>query len=390
MNRAILVGVNEYARQASLAGCVNDVLDLERFMVSRRGIDPTKVVVLTDANATKAAIIDALIDMVDALEPGDCGYFHFSGYGVRIPMMELEELDGTSEVLCPHDFDWTPETSFSDTELLVILNALRIGARLVLSIDACHTNDFARGLATRGRARTLTPPLTLRSRGPTVRGFRSAAHAPNVSFIAGCSPWQPAIETTFDDRPNGAFTYFLLGALAANRSATVADAVAAIESPLRDYAMSPIADNAHAPYFGPRSAARASTAVRAGMIVCERRWQTSLFDQDVQLDVRVAATNGELAAIINTRAFGHFLIAPPIRITGNRTSRIHLGVMDVQVALRVANWTFSRGTVDFLLQLELITDRAFVPRTRFPVHIDVTRLTLHHAARGALPEYCDS
>ncbi len=389
MDRAILVGVNEYAKQAGLAGCVNDVLDLERFMVNRRGIDPTNVVVLTDAAATKAAISDALIDMVDALEPGDCGYFHFSGYGVRLPMMELQELDGTSEVLCPHDFDWTPETSFSDMELLVILNALRLGARLVLSIDACHTGDFARGPETRGRARTLTPPLTVRSRGPTVRGFRSAAHAPNVSFIAGCSPWQPAVEATFDGRPNGAFTYFLLGALAANRGATVADAVAAIEKPLRDYAMSPVADNAHVPYFGPKSAALAVTAVRAGMIVFERRWQTSLFDQDVWLDVRVAATNGELAAVVNARAFGHVLTAPPIGITGNRTSRIHLGVLDAHVALRIANWTTGRGTVDFLLQLELITDRAFVPRTRIPVHIDFTRLTLQPVARVCLPECSD-
>jgi hypothetical protein len=222
-----------------------------------------------------------------------------------------------------------------------------------------------------------------------VRGFRSAAHAPNVSFVSGCAPWQTALETAFDGRPSGAFTHFLLGALAANRSATIADAVAAIEKPLRDYGMSPVGDNAHVPYFGPKSATRAVTAVRAGMIVFERRWQTSLFDQDVCVDVRVAATNGELAAIVNTRAFTHVMTAPPIGITGNLTSRIHLGVLGVQVALRIANWTINRGSIDFLLQLELITDRAFVPRTRIPVHIDVAKLTLFHGARGTLPEYSD-
>lgn len=380
MNRALLVGINAYAKQTGLAGCVNDVLDLARLLVSRRCVDEEDVVLLLDARATKAAIIDALIGMVDALQPGDRGYFHFSGHGVRMPAMNPH--GGMSEVVCPHDFDWRRETSFTDSELLVILNALPLGAQLFVSLDTCHSGDFARGLGLRGQPRTLTPPSGAPTRGPSPRGFRTVARAPNVTFLSACSPWQTATDTSFDGRPNGAFSYFLHRALEENARGPLGAAISSIEKPLQDYGMTPAADNAGVPYLVD---APAVTAARAGLIVFERQWQTTLLGQPVGVDARVAVANGELTVIVGTRAGGHTMLSPPIRITGNLTCPIQLGIFDIQLVLTVADWTYGRGTIDFVLHLELVNDRAFVPRTRMPVHIDVTQLTCFYRTHVAQP-----
>ncbi len=188
MNRAVLVGVDDYAKQTGLEGCVNDVLDLQRLLVDRRAVDEAGIVVLADGRATKATIVDALIEMIDALRPGDRGYFHFSGHGARLPAMDVSEPDGMSEVLCPHDFDWSLETSLGETEVLAILDPLRLGARLIVSLDACQSGDFSRGLGLRGRPRTLAPPAGLRAESHAA-WLSLGRRASNVTLVAACSPW---------------------------------------------------------------------------------------------------------------------------------------------------------------------------------------------------------
>jgi hypothetical protein len=280
------------------------------------------------------------------------------------------------EVLCPHEFDWTHETALADHELLTMLAVLPLGARVILSIDACHSGDFSRGLSLRGKPRTLTPPAGLRSRGPTVRGFRAAAHAPNITFVSACAPWQTATEATFEGRTNGAFSYFFVGKSA---NTTLDETITAIEKPLQEFAMTPIADNAAIAFCvqGARTLTapfRLGNVVRAGTTVFERHWQTNLIGQPVEVDVRITAANGELAAHVLTRAFGAMFTSPAIRIAGNVKTAIDLGLFGVQVVMTVSDWAFSRGAIDFVMQLELANDRAFVPRTRAPVHIDVTQL----------------
>src|SRR5688500_1317271 len=86
MHRALLVGVNEYAKQTRLSGSVDDVIAAQQLLVSQGVVAPAHMIVLMNADATKSALVDALIEMVDALEPGDCGFFHFSGHSVRMDL----------------------------------------------------------------------------------------------------------------------------------------------------------------------------------------------------------------------------------------------------------------------------------------------------------------
>ena len=373
MNKALLIGVNEYASQTSLGGCVDDVVDLAR-LLRGRAVD---VIVLTDKHATKHAIVAELAAMVAALRAGERGYFHFSGHGVR---MASRRGLGMDEVLCPHDFSWTRDTAIADHELIEILERLDPDARLIVTIDACYSGDFLRGFGLHGYPRTLTSPEGMTARGPTMRGFRAAAQAPNVTFVSACSSWETATDTSFDGRPNGAFTYYLATALDAyGDCATIAEVVTAIAEPLRADMMTPVAENADIRYFSaPRTFAsplRRILPMMDDVVAFERQWQTSLLDQPLDIDVRIVAANDELVGFVVAGVFGSTLTSSPIRIMENLVFPIELGFFGIQIVLAISAW--SPTGIDFELQLDLESQLPFVPRVRIahePVHVDVARL----------------
>src|SRR6187397_1726074 len=100
MNKAVVVGINTYEKQIGLQGCLNDIVDIKKALVDHGLVNAGDIIELADALATKQDIIGALTDLVAALGPGDTGYFHFSGHGVRMATADLDEPDGMDEVLC--------------------------------------------------------------------------------------------------------------------------------------------------------------------------------------------------------------------------------------------------------------------------------------------------
>lgn len=397
MNKALLVGLNQYAAQPGLLGCINDVIDVKDALITRSVVQSSDVVTLADAGATKPAILGALATLVGSLGPGDRGYFHFSGHGVRMPSADRNEPDGLDEVICPFEFDWTAETAITDNEILDVLGGLRLGAHLIMTFDSCHAGDFRRmPLARNSRPRTLAPPPGMHiPRGPISHGFRALGRAPNVTFVSAVMPWQLAADAAFDDRPNGAFTYYFLKEVGGS-SAPVSEIVAAIEPALRLYEMTPIAEGTEASYFAvpaPRSDARSLaltsapafpaiatrvSALRAASVVFEQHWHTTVIGQPIGIVVRISAQNGELKASASTMLAGRTHSSPPIPITGNLTCPITLGFLGISLELAISDWRYERNAIDFSLGLALTSALPFIPRVhiaRVPVHIEVGELT---------------
>jgi hypothetical protein len=71
VRRALLVGVNDYAaaRVPDLRGAVNDVRMMQRILTSRFGFAERDIVLLTDAAATRGAVLAAIDQLVRA-SPG--------------------------------------------------------------------------------------------------------------------------------------------------------------------------------------------------------------------------------------------------------------------------------------------------------------------------------
>ena len=251
MNRAVLVGINQYLNQPHLAGCVNDVVDLKKALVTSTAVASGQIVMLTDTGATRANILRALGEMVGALEPGDSGYFHYSGHGAHMPSSDPQEAGALDEVLCPHEFDWSAETAIADHEMLQQIGGLTLGARMVLSFDCCHSGDMARVETPHGRPRCLEPPSHLHATVRLVRhGFRTAGRMPFVSFVSACSPWELAADASFHGRSNGAFTYYFLKELdAAPIDQSLSTTTDAIEPQLHPFDMKPEAENGEGTYF---------------------------------------------------------------------------------------------------------------------------------------------
>lgn len=83
--RALLVGINYYGQSGQLSGCINDVLNVKKFICNHQGFSEEHVLLLIDDgchhNPTRENIIRALRQLVAQSRPGDSVYFHYSGHG---------------------------------------------------------------------------------------------------------------------------------------------------------------------------------------------------------------------------------------------------------------------------------------------------------------------
>jgi hypothetical protein len=243
-DRALLVGINSYPT-SPLRGCVNDILDVATFLRDRVGFSSDAIELLADQRASKTAILQALRKLVHALQPGDRAVFHFSGHGVQLPSATGgNEADGLDESVCPVDFTWYDEQSaIRDDDFRQIFAAVPPGVRFLWVSDSCHSGDLNRPFTRPGElSRYMAPPSDLawriesvrrRSKG-RVRSLRDTATPFRLAFVSGCSADQTSADATFDDRYNGALTYYLLRELHADGglSRSVVDTVALVSRAL--------------------------------------------------------------------------------------------------------------------------------------------------------------
>ena len=117
--RALLIAVNDYARESipDLRGAVNDVQLIARTLQTRLGFDPAGITFLKDSQATRAAILEAIDDLVEKAEPGDRAYFHYSGHGSQAPDRNGDEEDQLDETIVAHDSRTPGVPDITDDEL---------------------------------------------------------------------------------------------------------------------------------------------------------------------------------------------------------------------------------------------------------------------------------
>ena len=78
---ALLIGINYYADQRikPLQGCVNDVNNFQQMLIREYGFAPRRIRVLTDEQATLAAIRAELRNLARICRPSDTLVIHYSG-----------------------------------------------------------------------------------------------------------------------------------------------------------------------------------------------------------------------------------------------------------------------------------------------------------------------
>ena len=161
--KALLVGINDYPDEKDrLEGCVNDVFSVSAALQDCE-FKPEEIRTLLDHRATTEGILERLAWLVDGARGGDELVFYFSGHGARVPEYgEFMEPDRLTEVLVPHDFDWTPQTGVSDEQLYALYSQLPYDTRLMMIFDCCHSGGMHRQGG--AKARGITPPDDIRHR----------------------------------------------------------------------------------------------------------------------------------------------------------------------------------------------------------------------------------
>ncbi len=198
--KALCIGIDDYP-SAQLAGCVNDALQWQSTF-SVLGFD-TKL--LTNAQATRVAMLQALRQMVIESRPGDCLVFQYAGHGTHVDDVDGDENDGQDEALVP--FDYESGSFLIDDDIGEIINELPDGVNLTCFMDCCHSGTntrvfgFGRPNSVAGeKVRYLRVPpdlmakhIALRKIIPAKAAKRTYLSTPEVLFAA-CSPQQTAKE----------------------------------------------------------------------------------------------------------------------------------------------------------------------------------------------------
>ena len=225
-NKALCIGINDYpGTQSDLAGCVNDAGDWASELTARG----FAVASLIDAQATHAAMTEAINSLIHFARSGDTLVITYSGHGTWVPDSSGDEADGRDEGLCPYDVGTVGP--LIDDQIRQMFGARSPGVRIILISDSCHS-----GSVTRGREDDLDPGqararfMPLEAWMPTNELPPSSARPAHLIggikrsggdlLLAGCLDTQFSWDTSFRGRPNGAFTYYALKTLRENKPGT--------------------------------------------------------------------------------------------------------------------------------------------------------------------------
>jgi hypothetical protein len=139
---ALIIGISQYQHIRALPR-VTDAEDLAGVLrdPSACGYDPTNVTLLQDADATRAAIVDALDRLGQRAGPESTAFVYFSGHGGRPPG------DGGDSYLMPIDGEWGSQERLEATALSSRIFGDKLAAiraeRLTVILDSCHAASLA-------------------------------------------------------------------------------------------------------------------------------------------------------------------------------------------------------------------------------------------------------
>lgn len=239
--RALLIGIDEYRSPSvpDLLGASNDVALMRRVLRTRHGFGDIRT--LTNADATRDGILDAMRRLVADCGPDDVAYVHYSGHGAQVADLNGDEDDALDETLVPHDARTDGVADIVDDELDALFASFRT-PHVVVVFDSCHSGTALR-FGSPGVTRRFAssddrmelykaiPQVAQRGWAGT-RPSKAASVAtlqiltPPIVAFASAAPEEPALGAKVDGTHFGLFTRaFALVLARANDDLTVEEAL---------------------------------------------------------------------------------------------------------------------------------------------------------------------
>jgi metacaspase-1 len=228
--KALLVGINYRGTSHELEGCINDLHNMNAFLLEC-GFDDIRL--LQEAEATTDNIIEELRWLTTDVDSGDVILFHYSGHGSQLP--SKSESDGFEEIICPVDLDWGTKVITDDT-LRSIFGAVPNGVNTTVILDCCHSGTMLdqieslnlstvaleeKSTNTKHGSRYLKPPakITKKLKNRSLVNWSTSRDVnESALLIAGCQADQTSADAVIDGQAQGAATASLLKILKANKN----------------------------------------------------------------------------------------------------------------------------------------------------------------------------
>jgi hypothetical protein len=253
----LFVGINKYPEPTNtLYGAVNDAKNMKALLESPRfGFMAANDVILTDQQATRAAILSNLTALGAKAGAGDLLVFQYSGHGTLFPDKYSDEVDEAQKTelhvvfedgskldipsdyydsaICPWDLD--SESSGKNWGNLILDDELydafapltARGVQVVFIADSCHSGSVAKAGKLGGQVR-FANPFALRKvnsfadmklTAPAGQQKIRARQLPgNYLALTAAKDNEFAMDSSGAKIPSGLFTTTLIDTINANNS----------------------------------------------------------------------------------------------------------------------------------------------------------------------------
>jgi len=226
MKRAFLCGINYIGTSSALNGCINDINNINNFLVKNCGYDPKNITIMTDdakcqRKPTKENMEAGIRALSVGCKAGDTIVFYYSGHGSDIKDSNGDESDGRDNVLVPLDYE--SRGIITDDWLFTNLaSVLPAGVTLWVFTDCCHSGtmmDLQYNLQCNSVCKNPKPIKYNSADWSNQFGMsteRNKLTTADVYLFSGCLDPQTSADATIRNQAQGAFTACFLEFVQAN------------------------------------------------------------------------------------------------------------------------------------------------------------------------------
>jgi len=152
VKKALLIGINYIGTENELNGCINDSINLKKFIIQNKYVNESDIIMMNDTLSptnilfpTRQNILNQLTNLITFasknLDKTVELFLSYSGHGTGITDRNSDEVDGQDEALVPVDFN---KSGFILDDVLRsnFINKLSTNVKLVFLCDACHSGTI--------------------------------------------------------------------------------------------------------------------------------------------------------------------------------------------------------------------------------------------------------
>jgi hypothetical protein len=213
---ALCIGINYQGTEDELGGCLNDAADWKAALEERGFVART----LLEADATRQRMLSAIEATLHEASNDLC-VITYSGHGTFMADDDGDEPDGRDEVWCP--VDCSAGAYVTDDEIYDLLNRSPQTSAVVIT-DSCFNGTITkaayRALRTsQARSPRFLSPTKIFPPEVALAALQSKAHPSTIAKpdlalgLSAARDDEYSWDASFDDRPNGAFSYYAIRAL---------------------------------------------------------------------------------------------------------------------------------------------------------------------------------